>query len=286
MEHQHLIVPYLTTSHLYASKHRRNNFNKVVARLAEQISQRFPVQVHETSSIWLRDWFPINLEEHLIFFAPATNYMEQQEAHQVLKNQKSICSHFPFLPNSPKIFSNIILDGGNVVMDSCFAIISTKVVRDNVGMAEDQLVGQLSDLLSRKIILIEAEEEDSTGHADGQCQFLADGILLINDLGRVAPGIWKRNLARLTRSQLAIVPLPYHPTDKVKAGWPSLEGNYINFIATSRDLIVSTFGDRRADDEMEAVVSEADPYRRHIRRMNTTALNELGGGLHCVSWSY
>lgn len=281
-----LVVPYFPASHLYASKHRRNNFNKLIARLVEQISQRFSVQLYETSSIWLRDWFPINIENRLIFFVPATDYMSQSEVKQVLKNQNFIYSRFPFLSRKRKIFSNIVLDGGNVVMDSCHAIISRKVVSDNVGISEDQLTGQLSDLLGRKIILIETEPEDPTGHADGQCQFLADGILLINDLNRTAQSIWKRNLAGLKKSQLAIVPLPYHPTDKVRAGWPSLEGNYVNFIATSCDLIVSTYGDQRVDDAVGSIIREADPYKRSIRCIDTSALNELGGGLRCLSWLY
>jgi agmatine/peptidylarginine deiminase len=171
-------------------------------------------------------------------------------------------------------------------MDSEHAIISTKVMRDNPHFSECQIIGQLSDLLSRKIILIETEPEDLTGHADGQCQFLADGVLLINDLSCVAPSIWKRNLARLKKSQLAVVWLPYHPTDKVKAGWSNLEGNYVNFIATPRDLIVSTFNDQHSDNVVEAVIKEADPYKRQIRRVDTAVLNELGGGLRCFSWLY
>lgn len=280
-----LVVSFHETSPLYSSKHRRNNFQKLVARLAEAISKKSHLLYHDTDCIWIRDWFPINLEDRLVIFQVATDYMDHHEAHQVIKNQNLIRSRFPFIPDKPIISSNIILDGGNVVMDSEHAIISTKVMRDNHLMSVDQVVGQLSDLLSRKIILIEAEEDDPTGHADGQCQFLADGILLINDLSRVAPEIWKRNLARIQKAQLSIVALAYNPSDMIAAGWPSLECNYINFTGTEHDIVFSSFGDERTEARVLRAVTDIDPLHRHYTFIRTHVIDELGGGLHCMTWN-
>lgn len=281
-----IVVPFLETLDLYSSKHRRNKFNKLIAELGDAISQRSQLLTYETDCIWIRDWFPINMGDHLISFQVATDYMDRKEAQQVQRQHDQIRSSFPLLPNLPIVPSNIVLDGGNVVMDSEHAIISKKVVRDNPGMSEDQLVGQLNDLLFRKIILIEAEENDPTGHADGQCQFLADGILLINDLSGVAPVIWRRNLVSLGELQLSIVPLPYSPTDNIKAGWPSLQGNYVNFTATAYDVLFSTFGDEQAETVIRRRTMDADPLARPCTFTGTKVIDELGGGLHCASWNF
>lgn len=282
----HLILSFHDTSSLYSSKCRRHEFQQLVARLAEAISKKSTLLHYDTDCIWIRDWLPINLDDRLVMFQVATDYMDHNEARQVHKNQKLVRSRFPFLPQKPIISSNIILDGGNVVMDSRNAIISTKVVRDNPVTSEDQLIGQLTDLLSREIILVKTEGGDPTGHTDGQFQFLADGILLMNDLRKESPDICRSNVRKLNKVGVEVIFLPYKPKDKIVCGWPVMDGNYINFVATNNEIILATYGDQVTEQNVLKIVTQSDPLQRPCSFMNTSVLDQLGGGLHCITWNF
>lgn len=286
-----LLVSYSPQHPLYGSNKRRQDYIKFVNHLRNVIGDESEVVLQDQSPIWIRDWYPIQLSQSQILFRVATDYMDAQETSDVLHHQTLLRSSFhsqpTFLqPRKPIVSSEIILDGGNVVMDDRHVLISSKVFRDNPSFSASELEYELASIFEdRKLVFIDAEPDDPTGHADGQMQFLADGILVINDLSVVQPRLWKSNLRQLSALDLLLVTLPYQPLDKTVAGWPVMNGNYINFTATSRDIAISSYGDIDTENDIRSLLGTSDPLRRQIHFLRSRVLDCLGGGLHCVTWN-
>ena len=82
------------------------------------------------------------------------------------------------------IFSDINLDGGNVVMLGNKAIITDRVFSENPDWDKEKLVSELSRLLECEIIIIPAykPDYDFTGHVDGMIRFVDSDTVLVNNL--------------------------------------------------------------------------------------------------------
>ena len=58
--------------------------------------------------------------------------------------------------------------------------------------------------------------------------------------------------------------------------------SYVNYYVCNGAVIASEFGDKDADSEAYAVLS--DLYRdREVVMLNTDPLGEFGGGIHCAT---
>ncbi len=77
--------------------------------------------------------------------------------------------------------SDINLDGGNVLICGNRAIISDRVLVKILVEKEEDLKAELSRLLEAEIIIIPAQKDDFTGHADGMVRFVNCDTILGND---------------------------------------------------------------------------------------------------------
>lgn len=286
-----LLVSYSPRHPLYGSNKKRHEFLKLIDRLKVMVGDSSEIILRDQPPIWIRDWYPVQLSHSQVLFRVATDYMDAEEASDVVHHQTLLRSSSPFQltylqHQKPIVSSPLILDGGNVVMDDRYVLISCKVYRDNPSFSASELEYELSSIFEgRKLVIIEAEPEDPTGHADGQMQFLANGILGTNDLRVMQPKLWESNMRQLSKLDLLLVTIPYKPLDKTVAGWPVMNGNYINFAATSRDIVLSSYGDRDTENELSRLLRTIDPLRRQIHFLKSRVVDCLGGGLHCMTWN-
>ena len=90
---------------------------------------------------------------------------------QLRTNYKTdIAPHFTL----PVTYSNINLDGGNVVFSpsKAKAVITDRVFSDNPEYDKKTLLLELENLLEAEIIIIPSLESDMTSHADNMVRFL------------------------------------------------------------------------------------------------------------------
>lgn len=287
-----LMVSYSPRHSLYGSFRRRQDHIKLVNHLRTVIGDESEVILQDQSPIWIRDWYPVQLSQSQILFRVATDYMDANEASEVLHHQTLLRSAPPeqkakLLQSSKPITScDVVLDGGNVVMDERHVFISSKVYRDNPSLSSSELYAKLSSLFEgRTLLILDAERDDPTGHLDGQLQFLTNSVLLINDLSAVEPNIWRSNLRQLAKLDLQIVPLPYKPSDVIAAGWPVMDGNYINVVATCKCILFSSYGDIKVEEKIKRIIERFDHLKRRVAFVKSRPLDYLGGGLHCITWN-
>lgn len=128
--------------------------------------------------IWARDYMPIkNKSGKYISFKYEPSYLKGHE--EIKTDFKTDIS--PFL-DIPVIYSNINLDGGNVVFSASKekAIISDRVFSENDITQREQFVKKLEKLLETEIIIIPSLKIDLTGHADGMVRFIDESTVIGN----------------------------------------------------------------------------------------------------------
>lgn len=129
-----------------------------------------------TRDVWLRDFMPVRTGSgKLVSFRYEPSY---------LKNDPDLRTDFrkdlaPQL-GLPVTYSNINLDGGNVVFSPSGArvLISDRVFSENTEYPSAALVRELSELLEAEVLIIPSLKSDMTGHADGMARFLDDRTVL------------------------------------------------------------------------------------------------------------
>lgn len=115
--------------------------------------------------IWARDYMPIKTKSgQYISFRYEPHYLKGYERRRT-DYCNDIAPHFAL----PVTYSNINLDGGNVVFSpsKTKAVITDRVFSENPEYDKNNLLLELENLLEAEIIIIPSLISDMTGHADG-----------------------------------------------------------------------------------------------------------------------
>ena len=225
------------------------------------------------SDIWARDYMPVKTKSgKYILFRYEPSYLADDS--QLRSNFKTdIAPHFTL----PVTYSNINLDGGNVVFSpsKAKAVITDRVFSENPDLDEDTLLNELEKLLGAEIVIIPSLKSDMTGHADGVVRFVNENTVI----GNASPyknGYEQRVKRALERCGISVMDFPYFDSKGISA-----VGSYLNFLETEKRIFLPVFGD--AQDET-AVKCAREIFDKKIIPVNINEIAEKGGGLNCISW--
>lgn len=231
----------------------------------------------ETKDIWCRDYMPIQIDkEKLIQFRYEPSYLVedidlQSIPKDVLKANKITAS-----------FSNINLDGGNVVRSSDSVIITNRIFKENKEINKEELVRDIQLLLKTKVYLIPDITDDMTGHADGHLRFINDKTLLINSLEHEYK-YWQNGFKKMIKdSGFNYIEMPWF---KYSENENSAIGIYVNYLEI-RNLIIFPIFEIPGNKDKEAikVITEAFP-NHNIETVNINKIANEGGLLNCITWT-
>lgn len=236
-----------------------------------------------TKDIWCRDYMPVqNAEGELIQFKYDPSYLkgipEYEESRSDVRYVDEVNGFMP-------IFSDINLDGGNVVMYGNKAIITDRVFDENKNMNRDDIRKQLSELLKAEIIIIPAlaKSYDFTGHADGMIRFVDENTVIGNEL-YADSSTFKKNMERAMRlAKLTYIEFPYFNYE-IKGNHDHAIGVYLNYLEVGDLIIIPVFdvpGNR--DAEALAKLKEVFPNKT-IETIDYNDVALAGGILNCTTW--
>lgn len=226
--------------------------------------------------IWCRDYMPVQVsQERFVQFRYYPDYMLDRPDLRTANGAG-------LLPLANCRRSELVIDGGNVVVLNHTAIVTDKIFRENRGIGRKQLRGQLRELLEiDRLIEIPREPYDPIGHADGMVRFVNEETVLVNDYSRINPKFAQRLAKAL--EEFKQIPFPYFPTGKRIDGIDSAVGVYINYLHIRGRILTPVF-DQHADDQALNQLAKVFPGVEIIP-INSTELAEGGGVLNCSSWS-
>ena len=154
-----------------------NTCNKLISIFDKhQVKYSF---LKATKDIWCRDYMPVQTPSgKLIQFTYNPSYLKgNKEWEESRSDVKEVCR----MNNIDAEPSDINLDGGNVLICDGRAIISDRIFSENPNRDKDELVKELGKQLECEIIIIPAEKDDMTGHADGMVRFVNRDTILGNN---------------------------------------------------------------------------------------------------------
>ena len=223
--------------------------------------------------IWARDYMPIKTKsgQHISFrYEP--NYLADDP--QLRTNFKTdIAPHFTL----PVTYSNINLDGGNVVFSpsKTKAVITDRVFSENSEYDKNTLLLELENLFEAEIIIIPSLKSDMTGHADGVVRFVNENTMIGND-SPYKNGYEQKVKRALKKYGISVVDFPYFDSAGISA-----VGSYLNFLETDKHIFLPIFGS--VQDET-AVKRAKEIFDKKIVAVNIHSIAEEGGVLNCISW--
>ena len=196
---------------------------------------------------------------------------------EVLGEQRRDASHF-------------VLEGGSITVDGEGTLITTEQClfeeHRNPRLAREEIEAELrAQLGAERVIWLGlglVEDDDTDGHVDNVCAFVAPGrVVLQTVLDESNPNYepTQDNLRRLRDAGLEVVELPWLPY--VDGEQPATVVPYTNFYICNGGLIVPTRGEE-TDAEALALLESLYPGREAVAvGGETLALG--GGGVHCIT---
>lgn len=229
--------------------------------------------LNNTKDIWLRDFMPIKTKSgKYISFRYEPSYLANNP--QLRTNFKTdIAPHFVL----PVTYSNINLDGGNVVFSpsKTKAVITDRVFSENPEYDKNTLLLELEKLLEASLIIIPSLKSDMTGHADGMVRFVNENTVVAN--APLSPfGFETKVKKALQNHGIEVLDFPYFDSNG-----DSAIGCYLNFLEIEQAIFLPVFG---VDTDNNAVQTAKHIFHKAIVPVNINEIAADGGLLNCISW--
>lgn len=233
-----------------------------------------------TKDIWCRDYMPVQTESgKFIQFRYDPSYLKgKKEWEDSRSDVKEVCR----LNNIDATFSDINLDGGNVLICDGMAILSDRIFTENPDYEKDSLINELSKLLECEIIIIPAQKGDYTGHADGMVRFVDRNTILGNKLADECK-YWQKGMQKVIDTyNLTYIDVPFITDIKDPKHPGSAIGIYVNYLEVN-DLIVMPIFNRDEDRQVLEILQRTFP-NKIIETIDYNDVAKEGGLLNCTTW--
>lgn len=266
---------------VYLSEELKNKYPATCDKLT-QILNKHNIKysfLKATKDIWCRDYMPVQTPSgKLIQFTYNPSYLRgKKEWEDSRSDVKEVCK----LNNIDAEFSDINLDGGNVLICEGRAIISDRIFPENPNWDKDDLVKEISKLLECEIIIIPAQKSDMTGHADGMVRFVNRDTILGNNLD-VEYKYWREGMQKVVEKYgMKYINMPFFEPKDSKHPLSAV-GIYVNYLEVNNLIVLPVFGrdeDKQAVDTIQKVFPD--------RIVETIDYNDVafeGGLLNCTTW--
>ena len=232
-----------------------------------------------TKDIWCRDYMPIQTESgKFIQFKYDPSYLKGNKEWEASRSDvKEVCR----VNGIEAQFSDINLDGGNVLICDGKAILSNRIFSENSNWDKEKLVNELSKLLECEIIIIPAENDDMTGHADGMVRFVNRNTILGNKLADEYK-YWREGMEKVIEQYgLKYIDVPFFLPKDPKHPHSAI-GIYVNYLEVNNLIVLPVFG-RDEDKQAVDVLRQAFPDRV-IETIDYNDVAQEGGLLNCTTW--
>lgn len=233
-----------------------------------------------TKDIWCRDYMPVQTESgKFIQFRYEPSYLKgKKEWEDSRSDVKEVCR----LNNIDATFSDINLDGGNVLICDGRAILSDRIFSENPNYEKDSLINELSKLLECEIIIIPAQKGDYTGHADGMVRFVDRNTILGNKLADECK-YWQKGMQKVIDTyNLTYIDVPFLTDIKDPKHPDSAIGIYVNYLEVN-NLIVMPIFNRDEDNQVLEILQRTFP-NKIIETIDYNDVANEGGLLNCTTW--
>ena len=233
-----------------------------------------------TKDIWCRDYMPIQIDKgKFVQFRYEPSYLQAELEYQ--SNPQEICE----ANNIKAKYSQINLDGGNLVNWSDRAIISDRVFDENPEYSSKiKLISEIEKLLEVEIIVIPQIKCDMTGHADGMIRFVDRNTVLGNDREKEYK-YWSKSVNKVLKENgIDYIDIPFLNHKERKYPNHAI-GCYVNYLEVHNLIVLPIFEiENNKDQEVYEKFKYIFPNKK-IETLNFNKIGLHGGLLNCTTWT-
>jgi agmatine deiminase len=200
--------------------------------------------------------------------------------------------------------SHMVNEGGGICVDGEGTVIITETVqlheRRNPGWTREQVESELARTIGATTVIwlergLMGDMQQyrpglgTNGHVDVLAAFVRPGVVVVHgqpDPAHHDHAVMAENVRRLREARdaqgraLELITVDA-PQDTVVDG-VSIDHSYINFSYVNDGLVMSTFGDEKADANAARILQDLHPERR-LAQVDAEPIFRNGGGVHCIT---
>ena len=225
---------------------------------------------------------PIQISENkFVQFKYEPSYLTGNDEFEKSKSiPKIVCYKNNFEPS----FSEINIDGGNVVKSKNKVILTDRIFSENPAFKKQELINQLKEIFETEIIIIPTISGDTFGHADGCIRFCGDNKIIVSELENEFQ-YFKKAISKIaTENKFEICELPRFEFKDKKHSENAI-GIYLNYLEIGELIIFPIFNiDGNKDEKAITKIKEIFP-NKIIEPIEINEIGLNGGLMNCISWN-
>lgn len=286
------------TNIVYISSKLSQNkeYNKFYSELAELFDK---LEIHydriwDTKDIWVRDFMPIQITDtDFLKYQYNPDYLREVDEY---KNCITDCTVSCRKKGIKYRETDIVIDGGNVVLCGDKVIMTDKVFDENkIEKGNAEFLNELENVFGHKVVIIpweasdpsvklskqyiEKKQPDVYGHSDGLIKYCGDNRILMSNYRDYKKEIAIQIIKNLKEEGFEVTEMLFDvPNPTVDLNWA-----YINFLQVGNNIIMPKFGIAE-DMQAKKYIQKAFPYCS-IHQIDCNLIAEKGGALHCITWN-
>lgn len=227
-----------------------------------------------TNDLWCRDYMPIQIDDNrFVCYTYRPDYlMKRASDRRFITDSHKVCRQLRLDAK----YTDIVIDGGNVVKAGNHIIMTEKVFAENPQFDRKSLIDELENLFECELLFLPWDKAEKYGHSDGIVKAISDDTVLMTNYYD-----FDRNMADEIKARLSTafnVELLHYECRK----WDSRSWAYINFL-TAGNLIVlpklNTMYDEQALTQINMYYPDCT-----VVQLDVTGSVAAGGGLNCITW--
>jgi len=273
------------TNTIYISEKLKEQFPEIASEIYNTLDLlgadcRF---LSGTKDIWARDYMPVQVsKDKFIQYTFYPDYLQKFE--DITSDPESICTDLKL----KTLRSDIVLDGGNVVLSNNCVIMTDKIILENkLKYNKEQLLAKLKDLFEvDKIVLIPWDRGERFGHADGMVRFIDNETVLLQGYYQTRKELFEDGFIESLLGSLKANHLKYEFLNIDYAEKINAKFAYLNYLQTRDFILLPSLGIEKDDEDLEKEIEKYFPgYKDRIRKVRMNSIIAKGGALNCISWT-
>lgn len=230
--------------------------------------------IPDTADLWCRDYMPVQIGiDDFVCYRYWPDYLLRRKSDvRYITDTRQICRALGLTCR----YSDIIIDGGNVVKTGNHVIMTEKVFAENPMFSRDELSDRLTELFGCPIVFLPWDRLEIYGHADGLVKPISPDTVLLTNYGDFDKDLFYEMYRRLS-VYFRVECLHYDVKKKDARSWA-----YINFLSVGKQIVLPKLG----IDEDEQAFGQIKAYYPDcvVEQLDVRDLVTAGGALNCVTW--
>ena len=230
--------------------------------------------IPDTNDLWCRDYMPIQIDDdRFVCYTYRPDYLLKKRSDaKYITDSRKVCERLGLYAK----YTDIVIDGGNVVKAGNHIIMTDKVFAENPQHDHSTLYHELENLFECELLFLPWDKAEKYGHSDGIVKAISDDTVLMTNYHD-----FDQDMANEIEKRLSAVfnveRLHYDCQKKDTRSWA-----YINFLTVGNLIVLpklNTMYDEQALSQINMYYPDCT-----VIQLDVTGSVAAGGGLNCITW--